>query len=265
MSLKMFLALMVLCVASIFPAQAQLILETQTDGSDGASTEIFGDEDCNCYFDAECALFFGCDIGTPMCLIGGKLDGLCEEWQSPLPVGELEPDESRALLSEAVTLYFELYIQIVKKEGAGTPTPEAVKQINNILKWPHRETADGKPLRPVVLQRQPLINLLNNSMERVLGYDFNISPVQEFGNIRLVPSRIQAVALIKATRASLLHAINQQSSHAVRKPLTKFWEKFPNYRPMHTGRCYPHGHPEQRSALECQVEGLSRIAKALVR
>ena len=47
-----------------------------------------------------------------MCLNAGKLDGLCEEWQSLQPGGESNPDESRAAVSKAVDLYFDFYIEI---------------------------------------------------------------------------------------------------------------------------------------------------------
>jgi len=265
MRLRMLLVLIMLYGAAIVPTHGQLILQTESaEGQGEPGDEEFGDQDCDCYYDVDCPEFSGCNVGTPMCLNVGKLDGLCEEWQSPQPGGESDPDESRAAVSKAVELYFELFIQIVAQQGAGTPKPEAVRQIDGILGWPSRVKDAKKPRRPVVLKRQPLIDMLNNSLDRVLGFDFNISPVQEFGNVRHVPDREQAIALIKTTRAAFLRAIEQRSGTAVRGPLAKFWASFPNYRPMHTGRCYPHGHPEQKSPLECQVESLSRMAKRLV-
>jgi hypothetical protein len=168
-----------------------------------------------------------------MCLNAGKLDGLCEEWQSPQPGGESDPDESRAAVSKTVDLYFQLYIEILAKQGAGTPRPEALRQIDAILGWPSRAVDTKGPKRPAVVKRRPLIDMLNNALERVLGFDFNISPVQEFGKIRHVPDRERAIALIKATRASFILAIDRRSRAAVREPLTKFWTSFPGYRPMH--------------------------------
>ena len=262
----MFWVLIVLYGAAIVPTQGQLILQTgSAEGQAEPDDEEFGDQDCDCYYDVDCPEYYGCNVGTPMCLNAGKLDGLCEEWQSPQPGGESNPDESRAAVSKAVDLYFDLYIQILAKQGAGTPKPEALRQIDAILGWPSRALDTKGPRRPVVVKRRPLIDMLNNSLERVLGFDFNISPVQEFGNIRHVPDREQAIALIQATRAAFQGALERRSGAAVREPLTKFWASFPNYRPMHTGRCYPHGHPEQKSPVECQVDALSRMAERLVR
>lgn len=264
MGLRMVLVLMVLYGAAIVPTHGQLISQTESaEGQGDPGDEEISNQDCDCYYDVDCPESSGCNVGTPMCLKAGKLDGLCDEWQPPQPKGELDPDERRTAVSKAVEVYFELFIQIVAQEGAGTPKPEAVREIDKILGWPSPGKEANTP-RPVVLKRQPLIDMLNNSLDRVLGFDFNISPVQDFGRIRDVPDRQQAIALIKATRTAFLRALEQRSATAVREPLTKFWESFPTYRPMHTGRCYPQSVLEQKSPLECQVEGLSRIAERLV-
>ena len=71
------------------------------------------------------------------------------------------------------------------------------------------------------------------------------------------------VEIIEAARAGFVETIRSGQPEAILAPIQAFWAAFPDFRPNHGGRCYPHGHLEYETALECQEANLMKISTAL--
>jgi hypothetical protein len=112
-------------------------------------------------------------------------------------------------------------------------------------------------------KHEALQQIVHESLDATLGFDFDFPQFQcSTGNIRGAPDG--ADALLEATRTALVTAIAKQDPSAVAAPIHAFWKSYPNYRPMHTGRYYPHGHPglhpdPEKSQIEVLTIGAERV------
>ncbi len=70
-----------------------------------------------------------------------------------------------------------------------------------------------------------------------------------------------------AARRGFIEALHVQNAGAVRGHLLEYWRRNQNYHPLHTGRCYQHGHEEVQTledTVACQVETLTRAVESLL-
>jgi len=123
--------------------------------------------------------------------------------------------------------------------------------------------------------RQELLSAVVNALDRVVGWDVKFSgyPTSTGVPPLFVDSldpiedsvRIKAMeAIIEAARRGIVNGILANNPDAVSQPIEDFWQQYPDYRPMHTGRCYPHGHLQVKSladTVNCQRYELKAIVR----
>jgi hypothetical protein len=225
--------------------------------------------DCNCYFTADCkgttrgtkcnrhleggcternkpdetingVLICGKPVGQPKC------DGIC---QTEKAHGASWKNISPALVAKAADLYFSAY-QKAAATGGGPPNSTLLKAA---LAVPLPESWH------IELQ-----NEVHNALTVILGWDFmpSLDLTQCFGQ---VPSLGTAPAsLLDAARRGIVEGILQDDPKAVVQPIQEFWSQGDDqYKPMHLGVCYPHGHPEVTHPGTCQIQELEAIVEVI--
>jgi len=205
---------------------------------------------CDCYYTFDCpsGYYCGCYVcGCCSCI--GKYDGRCistfHSWSG----------DNVENVAKAISLYFDAYIRAIEN-GGGLPDQGLLREAERIpllAEW-HRD----------------LKRFIHDQLDVLLGFDF-MAPCgngYKLGNIRAVPDIMAAKALVTAGKTGIVNAILQNDPEAVVRPLEEFWDSFPNYRPMHTGRCYPHGHPEVKTLEDiknCQITSLKRAMEVILK
>ncbi len=129
--------------------------------------------------------------------------------------------------------------------------------------------------------------LVASLLDDALGFDF-VQPTSdglEHGNgdgstvfnkgravhgfFRSVPDEATSAALIEAVRAGVAAAFEKNDSRYATGPIVGFFSKYPDYHPMHTGRCYPHGHADYsqtaKTPADCVSDEVRRGAGYLLR
>ena len=111
---------------------------------------------------------------------------------------------------------------------------------------------------------------MTRSLDVLIGFDFmRPNPYQgldEHGALRVEgQTRFETIALIAAARTGFGAALRAADPEVMIVQLERFWARFPGYHPMHTGRCYPHGHVTQTlTPAACQADHFRRLIRSLV-
>lgn len=209
-------------------------------------------ETCDCYWSADCSGTNTCDYGSG-CTHSGKKDGTCSSSSSP--VGPIDSTHL-GTIAVATDLWFSAYENPTSKEGL--PDAEKVREVSEM----HLAGSDQQRIKSAVF----------NAMDVALGFDFTHPPVSclEYdercvGIFRIHPDK-EGFELLRVVRAGFNQGILQRDSRVVADAVYNYWGGRSQFRPHHTGRCYPHGHSEfgKRSTAECQADELSRILSGLL-
>ena len=239
MRLRLFATIVVLCTPSL--ALAQLDNKCNID----SCTE------CNCYWSSECGSGQSCDYGSG-CTHVGKKDGTCKASGSG---GGISPG-SAATAATAMGLWLEAYQSA--DEDKGLPD----KNVWNRIQALNLSQADKRRVQLAAF----------NVIDVLLGFDFahprgncDLYDARCLGILRVRPDR-QSRQLLKFAGSGLTQAVRTGSARTVQRELATFWRSQRNFRPHHTGRCYPHGHSEfkGRTPLQCQTDELTRIVQDLL-
>jgi hypothetical protein len=200
---------------------------------------------CNCYWSSDCGSNQSCG-GYFSCEQSGKLDGTCRS------SGGLSPGDF-PILHGAVDDYYQAFLAAAMG-GGGLPDAEISAR------------AQGKSLS--LEGHFAAQQIVNDSLDVVLGFDFlrpQIMFCHGFGQIFSFRSFYprEAEELVDATRRGVVDAIRAKEPARVGGPIRGFWAKHPNYRPLHTGRCFPHGHPDfpYKAPADCQIRELEGMLK----
>lgn len=223
---------------------------------------------CDCYFDDDCGFLFYCrydvdcswvpkgvsdgDRVCPELPFDGSCDGLCKFLK--LPYGTV----GREAVARAADLYFRAYMSTAERRTpVGDPDASILAQARaiDLPENGHKE----------------LTGAVFSALDLTIGWDFGIGrrdmsdperPGVD-GIIRIIPEGGGMVRIMDATRRGFVETIRSGRPETMLPPLEEFWTNFPDYRPNHGGRCYPHGHKGYATALECQRKNLLKLATAL--
>lgn len=105
-------------------------------------------------------------------------------------------------------------------------------------------------------------------MDIALGFD--VQPAEPgtpdgVANVRGSLDPEASVAMVLAVRTAVRGALEGRDPELVGPPVAQFWVENPDYAPMHTGRCFPHGHVDgAENPVSCQIEELERKLHVLV-
>ena len=211
---------------------------------------------CNCYYNTDCVILPSyCDLFV--CTEVGKLDGICKVGTEPTgPGGGFEPIDL-PLAAESGGLLFTAF-ELTARNPKGIPTREAYHLIDKAQQ--SRLSIEGH------LAVQAIVN---NVLDRIIGFDIVYEPKQSCGVSGLFPNYrgeySEALGkLLRVVRNSVTTAIRNNDPSVVAWPIRRFWRMHPDFRPNHSGRCYPHGHDDYpyESPAECQVKEILAILRA---
>ncbi len=249
------------CILKLTTAIATLMLlmTIHASAQDGAPTVIAMQcltctSTCGCYWSSDCGSGEYCNYNG--CTKDGKKDGTCSKSSGGFDL---------AGLVRATDLYFEGF-QVPQKGAGGSPNRDLVRQAQD-----QPLTAEGH----LTVQR-----IVHNALDLALGWDFvgpqactgvaepgRIAP-GGLGQIRLAAKDAppEASEIVESVRQGVLAAIKANNADQVAAPIRSFWRKHPDYKPRHTGRCWPHGHPElpYKTAEECQITELKRMLSIIL-
>lgn len=198
---------------------------------------------CDCYRIDDMCTCPGCTCNPTRggtCDEDGKLDVRCSPPPSPAP------QTNPSLLVSALDLYMQAYMVPVSN-GEGRPDASLFNAAVRVNLGAENQRVHG------LLQ-----DTIHAALDAVIGFDFGLPRIANNqcqepasdrgavqprqGNVRHTPP--EAVAIVEATAEGIRNAILSRNLNAVVQPLTEFWTANPNFHPFHTGRYYPHGHPE---------------------
>jgi hypothetical protein len=222
---------------------------------------------CNCYWRSDCgnAQRWVCNYGTG-CAHSGKLDGTCQPWfpfegpkdfvMLPTRVAGSGDDE---LFLQVFDLWFKAYVAAAEKEGNGLPDRALLDQALGV-KLPDQVHLGIK-------------DTVFNVMDVLAGFDFAMPPGNCYaydtrcvGFFR-IPLDPKGVQLLRSGESGFVQALRAKDRGLVERALQEFW-KNNDYRPHHTGRCYPHGHAEFAAAggspLICQQQELGAMVDSIL-
>ena len=200
--------------------------------------------ECDCYWSTECGSGKHCDYSSG-CTHVGKKDGTCKSGAGALPSGGL------SVAATALGLWLDAYQ--VTTADKGLPSADIVKRIQAI----NLPSQDRRRIRFAAF----------NTIDVLLGFDFghprgdcDAYDARCLGILRIRPDR-EAVQLLRAVRPAFVLALQTRDPKPLQKSLNGYWKQYPNFRPHHSGRCYPHGHPEYpfKAVSACQLDELTRI------
>lgn len=206
--------------------------------------------ECNCYWSSECGSGQSCDYGSG-CTKTGKLDGTCKASGA----GGLSP-VGVDMASSAIGLWMD-----------GYERPDRIKGLPNADIWKRIEALNLSQEDKRKVQLAAF-----NALDVLMGFDFAhprgncaVYDARCLGILRIPPDR-QAQQLLQHAKRGLTAALRDRNTSVLRRELRTFWRQQPRFTPHHTGRCYPHGHPEfgRRSPQDCQFDELSRIVDDLL-
>lgn len=151
--------------------------------------------------------------------------------------------------AEAIDLYFLAYAPAIER-GGGTPDQQL---------WQNALNYDGGYFKVIA----------HEAMDRALGWDFMYPLIYEpnsMGQIRNVPSRTKALVMLETVRTALKEALIDESTDEIITYMDGFFSLYPDYYPLHVGRCYAHGHeyfPYDGTAA-CIADGLTRLTNYVI-
>jgi hypothetical protein len=222
---------------------------------------------CNCYFDSDCGFAMFCNwsincsnqrkgtsndgVDCPGD-IRGSCDGRCRflRWK--------EAWDARQKLAAPLDALFAAFAAAARSGTPyGSPSRAELDRIGSELGDECR--ADLHALAFSALDTVMGWDLVRGAHDPVLverGY------VEAF--IGHVPDPRATPEIIEAARSVFRIGLEGGDVAAALAPLAEFWRRFPDYRPAHSGRCYPHGHDRFSTALECQQAQLRKMLEALL-
>lgn len=217
--------------------------------------KVYACPKCECYLDADCP------EDRPDCTY--YFQGHCREWKneenktrdglckgSNLKFFWRRVDPNRVVA--AIDLYFQAYMDAIR--GDGQPNEELLNAAQRVS------------LRPSRTWHNELQRVVHDALDTVLGFDFHWPQLKcsKFGSIVGLPDTNAAVALVEHTREGFMEAILNNNPDMMEEHIMSFWRVHTEYAPLHTGRCYPHGHPEQSAPEVCQIDSLKRTLRVLL-
>jgi hypothetical protein len=204
----------------------------------------------NCYWSTECSSGSYCSYNG--CTLSGKKDGVCTK--SAGGFGDWGDFIS------AIDFYFQAYKESAEGKG-GLPDLDLVRRAQD-----KQLTAEGHYAVQLIVY---------NTLDLALGFDFIrpqacIGSAEEgkippggLGQIRLAAKDAPpgAVEFIELLQHAVVNAVKAKNPNLVADPIRSFWKKHPDYKPRHTGRCWPHGHTDlpYKTAEECQIKELTHM------
>ena len=113
------------------------------------------------------------------------------------------------------------------------------------------------------------LRISHNALDRAFGWDFMFSKEQDpraRGQIRSLESPEISRTLLETVRMALNEAIINESTEDVSAQINGFFSIYPAYKPMHTGRCYDHGHDDYTfdNPGDCIAKSLSYFATFVI-
>ncbi len=156
---------------------------------------------------------------------------------------------------EAVRIWFDAYLD-VGLNGKGRLTPERVREIErqaNALPHPN-------------LSSKQIRNAVHSALFTTMGYDLKFDAGESW-LVAIPKLRPQAVEIITSTREGFEAAIKANDPDKIVAPIERFWQRNPDFHPMHTGPCYAHGHKWIQTVTDqknCQVNELKRNLSVLL-
>lgn len=225
--------------------------------------------DCRCYYSSDCrntSRGDTCDRTNGSCTerpkpnerINGvlicnekpgepKCDGLCKSQRRP---GASWSNVDLNLVANAADLYLRAY-QTAAAGAGGPPDPGLLVQALAVAisnDW-HLELQDA----------------VHNLLDVLIGWDFLRGRDQyvEFGEVPALESA--PLQLLSSIRMAFVAGLRNNQPEAATPALLSFWAQGEVYRPMHLGRCYPHGHPNMPDIPACQAEEISGLLTLLLR
>lgn len=222
---------------------------------------------CDCYWRSDCGSpqHWVCNYGSG-CAHSGKLDGRCQPWfpfenpkntmMDPTRVAGSNDEE---LFVQVLDLWFKSYVVAAEKKGNGLPDHALLDQAL-VAKLSDRVHVGIK-------------DTVFNVIDVLAGFDFAMPPgncyaydTRCLGFFR-IPLDPKGVQLLEAGERGFVEALRAKDRRLVERALQDFW-KNNDYRPHHTGRCYPHGHAEFGAAggspLICQRQELGAMVDAVL-
>lgn len=204
---------------------------------------------CGCYFDDECAAGQYCkynDCTTHQ--VNQKLvDGVCT------PVRQVSLLDAPAAAG-AIDLTLLAYASAIE---TGTLVPD-----EGMLASARASVTEAS--------WDELDAMVDTSLDLTFGFDFlhpnpNLGLV-DHGAFRSIGDPDAALDLVTALRDGFRETLLHRDIHAMEREIGEFWLVHEDYEPMHTGRCYPHGHLDYESAspAECQEEALTSMAQGML-
>ena len=245
-----------LCLAAIMATSCKVLFEElfkpyeapeeETTTTTTTTTTTVPAVPCDCYKDDDCGDYsLYCDDGVG-CEQNVTAKGLCTD------------GTDSAVLVAPASIAIELFEQAFSayeqpiRNGGGHPNAELWAQVDE--RAPSQKAAN-------------LIKRITNQILGItLGRDFALAVYAEPsgpGNISLVQDPKAMLALMNASKQAVLLALQPKDGLAIMEPLERFWKKFPDYEPGHTGRCYEHGHPwiigkGYERPIDCHIDGIYR-------
>jgi len=211
---------------------------------------------CKCYWSKDCSANQYCDYGAnclhrpkgapnacPKNGDSGECDGNC--------AGQTRKWIDFRVILRVIDLYYQAYEATIRTGESGDPDPDLIRQARAV------ELPEG--------WHEDILRYVHSSLDVVLGYDFSrpqtvdASCQNPLGFIRFVPDRAATLAIVTAVHRGFMDAIKENNPSAVVPYLREFWGRYPDYKPAHVGRCYPHGHKYPESAVQCQTDELTRM------
>lgn len=212
-------------------------------------------EECHCYFSSDCGPDAPCVIGGCQPVWDGKLDGICRGFRDP-GAKWVFLGGNTGTLARSADFWFQTYIAAAQHPGRMPDKALLIRALEVPLSeaW-HREVKDA----------------VNNAIDIAIGFDFKFPRGDCFADDPRCLGQFHAdlspsgVKLLEAFREGFTQALQNNDPSAVEGPLRIFW-KSQRFSPLHTGRCYPHDHPDFKygSAMDCQIDSLKRILGVLL-
>lgn len=216
--------------------------------------------EADCYYDSDCSPDRVCARFLPYWTtthtnrdpdkIGSLNDGVCFDARI-----KANPFLHPSAEFPAVGIWFDAYRE-VGLNGTGRLTMERVKQLE----------AQASSLPHPNLSSKQVRNAVHSALQVTMGYDLRFDPGEPW-LVAIPKLHPQALELIDATKEGFEAAIKANDPDKIVIPIERFWQKNPDFHPMHTGPCYVHGHKWIQTVTDqknCQVNGLKRILSVLL-
>jgi hypothetical protein len=210
---------------------------------------------CTCYLRCEPAETQMCDHwGSCKVREGGPkiLDGKCLVFGQGGNIRESLAFE----IAKSLEYYFDAYIEAGTGEG-GLPDEGLLSR--------------AQSARLTLREHREIQALVDHALDLILGFD-TIPPSIETP-LRQIPSfkgrgYPEAREFLEGVRDSIVKSVLSGDVDSIEAAVSKFWSNNPNFHPLHTGRCYPHGHVEPeyvwKNAADCQTDLVQKSVRGFI-